>query len=196
MTNNNHHHLVFKKIGPIATAKELLAGGLTYYELRKLLAAGKVTKLKRGLYRWREAEISEMGEVDRAVGKGVFCLYSAAFHHQLTTFVPSDYHLAVPKKYKVVLPDYPPVKLYYWLEESYVSGTMRVEVEGSLVSIYDPEKTVCDFFRYRKQVGTDLLKEVVTTYLARDDRNLSKLSRYATALKVGKIVREYLTMLL
>lgn len=125
-----------------------------------------------------------MEEVAQIVKKGgVFCLFSAAAHHDLTTFVSSEYHLAVPKKYKVVLPEYPPIKLYYWEEAAYQTGITKVVIEGEMVAMYDAEKTVCDIIKYQKKVGMDTLKEVLNTYLRRKDRNIHKLSEYASILK-------------
>lgn len=195
MENAVHPGSVFEKHGGVASAKELLAGGVTYYQLRELLESGQVIKLKRGLYRWTEVPVSEMVEVAHIVKKGVYCLFSAAAHHDLTTFVSSEYHLAVPKKYKVTLPEYPPIRLYYWEEAAYQVGITEVEVEGEMVEMYDIEKTVCDMVRYKKKVGMDTLKEVLNAYLKRRNRNLEKLGKYASALKMKEEVNNLVTLL-
>lgn len=187
---------IFDQHGGVVRTKQLLAAGVSYYQLQELLSTGAVVKLKRGLYRWADTPVSELAEVAQMVKKGVFCLFSAAFHHGLTTFVSAEYHLAVPKKYKVVLPEYPPIKCYYWNEAAYLTGVTKVEIEGSMVPMYDVEKTVCDLFRYRKKVGMDTLKEVLKNYVGRPDRNLNLLSKYAAALRIEKEVNQYITLLL
>ena len=136
-----------------------------------------------------------MVEVSYIVKRGVFCLFSAAAYHDLSTFVPAEYHVAVPKKYKVVLPEYPPIKLYYWEEAAYETGIIEAEVEGEMVEIYDAEKTVCDMVRYQKKVGMDILKEVLNTYLQRKPRNIHKLLEYASALNIGEEVNKLVTLL-
>ncbi len=195
MKNPQQPISAFEAHGGVANASQLLEEGVTYYQLKELLASGQVVKLKRGLYRWADVPVSEMEEVAQIVKKGVFCLFSAAAHHDLTTFVSSEYHVAVPKKYKVVLPEYPPIKLYYWEEAAYRTGITKVEIEGEMVAMYDAEKTVCDIVRYQKKVGMDMLKEVLNTYLKRKDRNIDKLSKYASTLKIKEEVNSLLTLL-
>jgi predicted transcriptional regulator of viral defense system len=195
MKNPHQPISAFEAHGGVANASQLLEEGVTYYQLKELLATGQVVKLKRGLYRWTDVPVSEMEEVAHIVKKGVYCLFSAAAHHDLTTFVSSEYHLAVPKKYKVVLPEYPPIKLYYWQEAAYQTGIIKVEIEGEMVAMYDAEKTVCDIVKYQKKVGMDTLKEVLNTYLRRKDRNIHKLSEYASVLKIKEEVNSLLTLL-
>lgn len=195
MKNTIEPEMVFEKHGGVANASELLEDGVTYYQLQELLVSGQVVKLKRGLYRWTDASIAEMAEVAQIVKKGVFCLFSAAAHHDLSTFVPAEYHVAVPKKYKVVLPEYPPIKLYYWEGAAYETGIINAEVEGEMVEMYDAEKTVCDMVRYQKKVGMDILKEVLNTYLQRKPRNIHKLLEYASALNIGEEVNKLVTLL-
>ena len=196
MKNTVQPDSVFMEHGGLANAKQLLADGITYYQLKELLASGQVIRLKHGLYRWTDTPVAEMAEVSHLVKKGVFCLYSAAFHYGLTTFVSSEYHLAVPKKYKVVLPAYPPIKLYYWEETAYRTGVQKTDKEGREVDMYDVEKTVCDMVRYRKKVGMDTLKEVLKSYLLREDRNLDKLGKYASAMNIGGEVNNLITLLI
>lgn len=195
MKNSVEPDSVFEKYGGVANATQLLEDGITYYQLQSLLDSGKVVKLKRGLYRWADATLSEMFEVSHFVKKGVFCLFSAAAYHGLSTFVSAEYHIAVPKKYKVVLPEYPPIKIYYWEEAAYQTGITKVENEGEMLDMYDIEKTVCDMVRYQKKVGMDTLKEVLNSYLRRKDRNIQKLSEYAAYMNIKAEVNKLITLL-
>ncbi len=195
MKNPHQPISAFEAYGGVANASQLLAEGVTYYQLKELLTSGQVVKLKHGLYRWTDAPVAEMAEVAQIVKKGVFCLFSAAAHHDLTTFVSSEYHVAVPKKYKVVLPEYPPIKRYYWEEAAYQTGITKVEIEGEMLDMYDVEKTVCDMVKYQKKVGMDTLKEVLNTYLRRKDRNIHKLIEYASVLNIKEEVNKLVTLL-
>ena len=62
--------------------------------------------------------------------------------------------------------------------------------------IYDMEKTVADILFYRNKVGIEETKEVLVNYLARKERNLNKLHRYAKELRCEKILSTYLEVLL
>ena len=179
----------------IVRTSQLLQGGFTHYQLNQLLQSGQVLKVKQGVYKWNESDQCELAEVARIVPQGVFCLYTACQHYGLTTFVASAYHVAIPKKSKVVLPDYPPIKLYYWKGVSYQTGRTEVNPEGVPLAMYDLEKTVCDVIRLRTKVGADLVKEVITTYLHRSDRNLARLVTYAGELGIKNTMSIYLDLL-
>ena len=152
-------------------------------------------KIKRGLYHWQRIPIPEMIEVARIVPKGIYCLFSTLAHHELTTFVSSEYHLAVPRNYIVSLPKYPPLKLYYWMDKRYHLGVQQVTIEGQQVDMYDMEKSICDVIRYKEKVGLDIMKEVLNAYLATKDRNLEKLGKYAEILGMKEEVINLVTLL-
>jgi predicted transcriptional regulator of viral defense system len=128
-------------------------------------------------------------------GLGVFCLFTACRHHGLGTFVPSQYHVAIPGKSKVVLPGHPPVKLYYWSPSAYQTGIAQVAVNGTVIQMYDAEKTVCDMIRLRNKIGADTVKEAEKSYLQRQDRDLAKLLGYARTLGMETLVRQRLSLL-
>lgn len=179
----------------IVRTKQLRDGGFTHYQLNQLIQRGQVMKVKQGVYKWHDSDQTELVEVARIVPEGIFCLYTACQYYELTTFVAASYHLAIPKKSKVVLPAYPPIKLYYWETVSYQTGRSETKPEGVAIPMYDLEKTVCDVIRQRNKVGLDLVKEVVTTYLQRSDRNLAKLVQYAGELGLKNYVSTYMGIL-
>ena len=131
----------------------------------------------------------------RIIPKGIFCLHSAANLHELSTFIPSEYHVAIPWKSKVTLTDYPPVSLYYWKEPQYVVGLSELSLNGLSVPVYDREKTLCDFLKFRNKVGMDATKEVIKTYLTSKDRNIQKVMEYSRELKIYSHAQQYLEIL-
>lgn len=186
---------LFTKRGGVLTREELTKAGVSYYYIRKLLQTGELERIKQGVYRWEEDGNDEWVEVQKMVPQGIFCLFSAAFLHELSTFVPSQYHIAIPWKNKVRTPEYPPVKLYYWQKPQYALGQTSFKRDSYEFYLYDREKTVCDFIKFRKKVGVDLMKEVVKNYLERKDRNLNKVMTYARELGVYSIVQSYVEIL-
>jgi hypothetical protein len=96
----------------------------------------------------------------------------------------------------VLLPDYPPIKLYYWNKRFYETGIIETTYNEEQIKIYDIEKSVCDVIRYRNKVGTDITSEVLRNYLKRKDRNLDKLMKYAENMRIATVLNQYLTMML
>ena len=194
--HNIHIAELAERHNGILKAADLTGAGLDFKQIRHLTSSGALEKIGRGLYRFPQYPYDERLETARRIPNGVFCLFSAAFLHGLSDFVPSEQHLAVPKKSRYVLPDYPPVKLYFWEETAFQLGATTFDLDRSSIKIYDPEKTVCDVCRLRGKIGLDMLKEVLQNYLRRPDRNLAKLHEYARQLRVEKILNQYLTILL
>ena len=187
---------IFDRNKGVVSTKTLLAHGINHYQINHLIENGWVVKLKHGIYKWQSEEINEWEDVKNLVPHGVVCLYTAALHYELTTFVPSAYHVAIPKKAKVVLPDYPPIQLYYWDTTSFDLGICPVMIQETSVSMYDMEKTVCDIVRLRNKIGMDTTKEVVKNYLNRSDRNVAKLNEYAQKLNISTVLSNFLNILL
>ena len=188
---------LFESNHGVLTINQLQDRGVTYYALNKLINANKVERVKPGLYRWTDFIGDELFEALKIVPNGIICMYSAAAFFELTTFIPSQIHIAIPKKRKIRLPDYPPIKLYYWSESQLSCGQEQIKNNlGNPITIYNKEKVVCDFIKFRSKTGQDLSKEVLKNYLNREDRNITKLMAYARELNINSPLKKYLEVLL
>jgi predicted transcriptional regulator of viral defense system len=106
-----------------------------------------------------------MLDIDILVPGGVLCMYSAWEHYELTTQIPSAFCIAIPRKRKLVLPEFPPITLYYWSDHLLEFGTTIAEVHGHKVHVTDLERSVCDAVKYRNKIGLDVCAEILKTYL-------------------------------
>lgn len=167
------------------------------YELKLLLQEGKVVMVKRGLYRFAETpSAGQEAEVAQVVPDGVFCMHSSWAYYELTTHISAEYHVAVPKSLKVVIPEFPPIKLYYWNEPTFGLGLTHVKINGTRVKIYDLERSVCDAVKFRNKIGNEILGEILRNYIKRKDKNLDKLMKYASMLRISKTMNQLLQVLL
>jgi len=163
-----------------------------YYALQELIAQKHVVKIKVGFYKHLElVQENEAMEVSKMYPQAVVCLESAWFQYNLTTHIPSTYHLAFSNKTKVKLEDYPPVKAYYWSER--LQQLEVIELDG--IKTYSLEKSVCDAIKFRNKIGLDTMKTILKNYLKRKDKDLSKLFRVAKVMKMEILLREYLTLI-
>jgi len=179
-----------------ARTADVLAAGVHFYQLQKLEEAGVITKIKRGYYRWEGMAFwgSELPEIARLAPGGVFCLFTAAEFHGLTTHQSWQYHLAIERSVKVT--GLPPerIKMYYWTKSLFDFGIETIHMEGGTIRITNAERTVCDLVKYRNKTGKDTMMETIRAYLQRKDKNLTMLLQYARLLRVEKIIRPYLEM--
>ncbi len=119
---------VFYNNNGYARTKDIVEANIHKKYLRDLLDEGSIYKLKRGLYKWNELEFdfsNEIVDLAKIVPEGVVCLSSALSYYDLTTYTPSEYQIAIYRKSKVVLPDFPPTKIYYFSKKYYYCSVER-----------------------------------------------------------------------
>ncbi|MDP4145817.1 MAG: Abortive infection protein AbiEi [Bacillota bacterium] len=190
---------IFIKNNGYARSKELVQNGINPYYINNLENEGYIIRVSWGLYKWNEDDFqytNEIYEIYRIIPKGVICLTSALAFHELTTYNPWHYQVAIERNKKVAIPEYPPIKLVFFTQSFYELGITEVKKEGHKIRVYDLEKTICDCIRYRNKIGPELVKEGMNEYMKRKDRNLSKLIMYAQKCKVERKVKEYLEVLI
>ncbi len=190
------HELFTQNKGYLAS-KIIRGNRSLYYQLKKMLEDGSAIRIKKGLYRHADfQEAANWSEVCRMVPQGVLCLFTAWQFYGLSTHVSSFVHLAIPVRKKPLLPDFPPVTIYFWSADYYKTGIVQTTSDGSEITITDLEKSVCDAIRYRNKVGTDIATEVLRNYLKRKDRNVDKLMKYAENMRISSILNQYLSVML
>ena len=98
--------------------------------------------------------------------------------------------------FKPSLPEYPPVEIFFAAKEIMELGVEDYMVENSRIRLYNKERTVCDFFKYRVRVGSDIAMEVLKSYVSGAKCNLQKLMEYAMKLRVRKYIKPYVEALI
>ena len=181
------------------SVSDLLAAGLTYYKINKLVSDGKLAKLNNKMYENKtyQGETSDFAFVNAYAPKAVICMMSAARYYGLTTYLPDAVDIAIERDMKIsTLPEWPKVNIWFFPMKRYSAGVVEGNDEACRFSVYDMEKTVADILYYRNKVGIQEAGEVLKNYLRREDRDLAKLHRYAESLGSGKILSTYLEVLL
>lgn len=177
-----------------ARMKEMKARGIHTRQIQKLVKAGRIVKVKPGLYRLADLQTGEsngMVEICLAMPKAVVCLSSALAFHELTTFVPTVISFAIPRAGKPARLSYPPNEPYFFSANQYKAGIEHHETKAGHIRVYGPEKTVCDLFRFRNKLGEDLALEGLKEYLKRRNRDLNKLRKFSQVCRVKGIISQY-----
>ncbi|MGI6107195.1 MAG: type IV toxin-antitoxin system AbiEi family antitoxin domain-containing protein [Lachnospiraceae bacterium] len=173
--------------------------GLSLYKINQLVRGGKLAKVTRSYYENREydGEINDFYSVPAYTDdRGVVCLLSAAAYYGMTTQRPPQVNVALPRASRIPgSPDWPPMRFYLFSEARYRTGLEKITRGSNAFYIYDREKTVCDVLFYRSKLGFEPAIEVIRNYMNTPDRNLNRLMRYAEALRVKTVVRQYVEVL-
>ena len=167
-----------------------------FWRLHRAEKNGKLVRVRRGVYTLPYTFMDTMIDVETIVPEGVVCLYNAWAYHGLTMMTPPAFCVAIEAKRKVVLADKHLITLYYWNVQSMTLGVEEAEISSHKVKITNAERSVCDAVRYRNKIGEDLCLEIVRNYLKRPDRKIGLMMEYAKALRVAKILGNYLTILM
>jgi predicted transcriptional regulator of viral defense system len=174
---------------------EAITNGITRYTLYKLRDKGVIEQVSRGVYRLTELpSISnpDLVTVSLRFPKAVICLISALSYHQITTQIPQAVSMAVPRNSRVPSLDYPPIEVHRFSGDAYKAGVEDHIIDGASASIYNPEKTLADCFKFRNKIGMDVFLEAVKLYKSRRTFNLERLLEYADVCRIKKMMPPYL----
>ena len=163
-----------------------------YHQTLQKVQTGELLRLRPGVFAEPVTLADTMLDMDVLIPGGVVCMYSAWEHYELSTQVPNAFCVAIPRKRKLVLPEFPPITLYYWSDHLLEFGTVQAEVHGHNVHITDLERSVCDAIKYRNKIGLDVCAEILRAYLRRPGSNIPKLTEYAKKLRVAATLKKYL----
>ena len=176
-------------------ASDLNALKVPHIVLTRLAAAGRLEKVGRGLYRLSGTQGSQhesLATVARRVPQAVFCLFTALQFHELTTQLPRQVWIAMPRGSHVPRIDYPPLKMVQMSDEVYTSGVEEHRHDGVMMRITNVAKTVTDCFKHRNKIGLDVALEALKDARARNKASVDDLWHYAKICRVANVMRPYL----
>lgn len=156
-------------------------------EYRRILSAareGKLLRLRNGLYAYPDALTGNIIDIEAIIPDGILCLYSAWSYYGLTTHIPDAIYVAIERSRKIILPQFPEIKLVYQRKSLLEIGQTEITEQGINMPITDLERAVCDAVKYRNKIGIDVMTEIIDSYLSHPERNLSRLTDYAKRLRV------------
>ena len=186
---------IFRHHGGRLRMSEATALGMTRSALYALKDRGVIERVSRGIYRLAELppiRNPDMVTVSLRFPNAVICLVSALAHHEMTTQIPHEVSVAVPRNAYIPFLDYPPLQVYTFSRASYQSGIEEHLLDGVPVKIYSAAKTMADCFKFRNKVGMDVVLEALKLYRKRKRFDPGELARYARICRVENVMRPYL----
>lgn len=189
---------LFRKHGGSLRMSDALRLGISRKALYAMRDAGILRLLTRGTYRL--ASLKPLAQPDLVVvatriPQGVLCLISALSFHELTTQVPHAIDVALERGSRKPRLDHPPTRFFWFSGPAFHEGIEIHTIDGAAVRVYDPEKTIVDSFRYRRQIGMDVVLEALKEWRARRPKKLDRLLRYARLRRADRAMRPYLEAL-
>lgn len=190
---------IFKKRGGILRMADALRSGINRSALYALREAGLTEQLSRGLYRLKDSRVlgnPDLVTVALRAPKGVVCLLSALAFHELTTQIPHEVYVAIPRNAEAPRIEYPPVRSFRITGRAFSEGIEVRQLDGVPVRIYSREKTLADCFKYRGKIGLDTTLEALRLYKGQRRVNVDALMRYGRVCRVSRVMQPYLEAIL
>ena len=191
--------MVFREHGGTLRTSQAETLGINRTTIYRMLKAGQVDRLARGLYRL--ADMPLLGDPDlvvvtQRVADCVVCLVSALVYHDLTTQIPHEIQIAIGRAAGYPRVSQPPVRVFRYQETVLNSGVETHEMEGHPIRVFSAEKTIADCFKYRNKVGLDIALEALRLYWQRRRPDVPTLMKYAHICWVDRVIRPHLEILL
>ena len=181
----------------IATTAQIEAAGMNRVHIKKLVTDGCLVRERRGVYALPEFTEDDMVRLQSKYPKGIFSLGTALWLHRITDRTPIRYSLTFPRGYHAVSLKDEDIDSVFAQKELWGMGIVEVKSRfGDTVRTYDMEKTICDILRKYGSLDIQLITDALRQFVARRDKDLNRLSQYASLLRVEKPLRRYLEVLL
>lgn len=179
----------------ILRSKDLKESGIPRVVLARLTASGLLDKIGRGLYRLPNTAISEyesLNQIATRVPQAVFCLLTALQIHELTTQLPREVWIAMPRGSHSPKLDYPPVRMTQFTGEAYSEGIEVIQRDQINLRVYSVAKTLVDCFKHRNKIGLDVALEALKEARAQNKLVMDELWHHAKIARVTNVMRPYL----
>ena len=185
---------IVKRAG-VLRPRDLDTSGIPRVYLRRLHDRGVLRRVGRGLYVLAEARGTEhqtLAEACKRVPHGVVCLLSALQFHDLTTQLPFEIWMAIEERAWPPKVDRPVMRFVRFSGKAFTEGVEEHTIEGVLVKIYNPAKTVADCFKYRNKIGLDVAIEALRDCYRSRKCTMDDLWHYAKICRVSKVMQPYM----
>lgn len=186
---------LFRQHGGVLRTAEAIRLGIhprTIYEMRN---SGLIEQIGWGLYRLSSLpplSSPDLASASLQVPGGVICLISALAFHDITTQVPHEVYMALPRGAKRPRIDYPPVRIFWLSGKAFSEGIETRMVDDIQIRVYSPEKTIADCFKYRNKIGLDVAVEALKLHLQHKKKDINKVVYYSRICRVEKVILPYI----
>lgn len=182
----------------IARLSEIKNAGVTAATICRMVEAGEVIRLSRGLYQLPDAALEanhSLAEAAKRVPKGVVCLVSALAYHELTDQLPRAVWMAIATKDWKPNTESPPMRIVRFTDALLSDDVVTVRIENVPVKVFGVAKTIADCFRHRRKVGQTTALEGLQEALRQRKARPAEIARHAERGGVATVVRPYLEAL-
>ena len=186
---------VFRQHHGVMRSSQVFEQGIQPRTLYQMRDAGLLIQDGRGLYRLAGEQVwsdPDLAVVSLRIPKGVICLVSALYFHQITTQIPHEVHVALPKDSEKPRIEYPPVRFFWISPKPFRAGIETYEKDHVTIKVYGVAKTIADCFKFRNRLGMDIALEALREGLRQKKCTPTEIQTFARVNRVERIMLPYL----
>ena len=183
----------------IAKTADFIAEGLTNYDVANLCKRGYLERIRHGYYQLAGREdIKEEQVLATLLPESIVCMESALFYYGYSDFSPRQWSIAVPRTFSRTRLhiDSLATKVYFVQPALFEIGKTSGDFNGVQLAVYDRERTICDCFKYRTKLDSEMFNKALNAYAADKKKNLRNLSSYAKKMRIYKKMMDVMEVLL
>lgn len=185
--------------GGIAKTADFVSEGIRNDEVAAFCKEGFIERIRHGFYQLPEDVIATDEQMIKImIPQGIVCVESALFHYGYSDFLPQKWSIAVPRTASRMVKRIQqiPLKAYFVQKDFFNLGRITDDFNGIELAVYDRERTLCDCFKYRTKLDSELFNKAVNNYVIDDKKNLANLSKYAKEMHIYTRVMNIMEVLL
>jgi len=179
-------------------ARDIAAIGVPTVALTRLVRAGQLERVGRGVYAVPDGPMSaqrSLAEVVLRAPRGVICLLSALRVHEIGTQAPFEVWITLPPGIAAPRIASPALHVTRMSGDALSQGIERIKIDGVQVPVFNAPKTVADCFKFRNKIGLDVAMEALREAWRGKKVTMDDLWRYAAIDRVSEIMRPYMEAL-
>lgn len=191
---------VLKKIvvgnGGYITRRDVDSVGVASWFLTDFVRKNNFIRVSPGYYVSSNMPIDDYYVFQWRYPQYIFSGISALFLHHLTDQLPKNMEVTCPQGYNPTRKKNKNLRIRKISDKDiYKFGITEVKtIFGHKVKVYDQERTICDFIKYRDKYDSEVFVKAMKYYV-RKTNNQKKLFKYAKKLNVEKKVLEVMEII-
>ena len=188
---------LIKKNNGLVLTKDIVDAGVSNQLLREYVKKELLERVAHGVYLSKEAFEDGMYVLQVRSNRAIFSHETALYLHDLTDRDPLEWTITLPSGYNATRFKKEGINVYFIKEDLHLLGVQEGKtIFGRSITVYNPERTICDLVRSRNNIDQAILIEGIKRYAASRTKNITQLMKYAKVFKVEKLLRQYLEVLL
>ena len=192
MTGKNKLKKITEEYGGIITTKVAEENNIHREYLGLLVKEGKLDRVSYGVYAsadaWGDALFINQLKRDTMI----YSHDTALFLHDLTDRDPINYVVTVPRGYNPSRLKKVGLIVHTVKKEWFELGVCTKRTTfGNEVRTYDMERTICDILRDRNNQDPAVVSDALKRYFVSKEKDLNKLMKYASELRIETVLRTY-----